>query len=364
MGTAPAEGSSCAVICEYNPFHHGHLWQLNELKSRFETVICILGGNLTQRGIPSIADRFHRADAALSCGANLVVELPFPWCCASAGDFARGGISIAKRLNAGALAFSAETDEKTLREAAERISGSLPEETSEDHARIPYPKLMEERSGLCLKGRPNDILALEYLRHAGSLPSFILRRNPAYASSTDIRASGRPGELIPREAARVLSQDPSFPRSAEAVDGFLLSSLRNECPKGCYAVPDELRAGILRCLTNVRSVRELASAVSGKMFTVSRVNRALWSSVMRVSPETIQGVPPYALLLAADEAGRTFLKSSSPSVPVVSRPAALKDDPVFSLNLRLNRILGTFYGGEDDLSRRPFFKTSAVSPEE
>ncbi|MBO4366496.1 MAG: nucleotidyltransferase family protein [Clostridia bacterium] len=357
---ADSKNTSCAVICEYNPFHYGHLWQLNELHREFETVVCVLGGNVTQRGVPAVSDRYLRAEAALRCGADLVVELPLPWCCASAGDFARGGISVASRLGVQTLAFSAESDERILREAARRMEESEREDPpGSSPARLPYPKHMEEYAGIPLKNRPNDILGLEYLRHADGMDTRILRRNTSFAPSVFIRNSGDPLELIPSAAAEVFRKDPSFPRDPARSDTFLLAALQNGVPETVYAVPDELRAALLRALPDVRSVRELTEKVKGKMFTVARVQRALWAAVFRIDPEAVRSDPPYTLLLSANELGRAFLKRAKPSLPVVSRPASLKDDPVFRLNLRANRVLRTVYGytDEDDLKKKPVFQT-------
>ena len=364
---ADSKNTSCAVICEYNPFHYGHLWQLDELHREFGTVVCILGGNLTQRGVPAVSDRYVRAEAALRNGADLVVELPVPWCCASAGDFARGGVSVANRLGVSALAFSAESDEDILREAAKRLEEadrSKPSGSSSAH--LPYPKQMEEYAGIPLKNRPNDILGLEYLRHAGGMNTRILRRNSSFAPSVFIRNAGDPLKYLPPAAADVFRTDPSFPRDPARSDVFLLAALQNGFPKDVYAVPDELRTAILHVLPDARSVRELTEKAKGKMFTAARVQRALWASVFRIDPETVRSDPPYTLLLAANETGRAFLKKKKPVIPVVSRPASLKGDPVFLLNLSANRVLNTVYGKteEDDLKKRPVFQTGSNDRED
>ncbi|MBP5230946.1 MAG: nucleotidyltransferase family protein [Clostridia bacterium] len=362
-------GPSCAVVCEYNPFHFGHRWQLSELRKSFGTVICVLGGNLTQRGLPAVADRYLRARAAVACGADLVLELPLPWCCASAADFARGGVSVAERVGAEFLAFSAESEPEDLKQAAERLKRAEADESAERPdagRRVPYPKRMEDLSGIRLKDRPNDILGLEYLRRLTTAEPFILPRNPAFESSTSIRLGPDPLERIPLPAAEVFRSDPGFPRSGNGADAFLLASLRNEFPETVYAVPEELRAALLRALPDAESVEELADAVKGKMFTVSRVRRALWAAVLRITPETAAGIPPYTLLLAANETGRAYLNSRKTDIPVIARPAALKDDPVFRLNLRANRVLRTVFGGTepDDLKKRPFFTSSEIPRED
>ena len=76
-----------AIISEYNPFHNGHKYQIDkvrEILGEDTAIIAIMSGNFTQRGEIAIADKTIRASAAVECGVNLVLELPFPFCMSSA----------------------------------------------------------------------------------------------------------------------------------------------------------------------------------------------------------------------------------------------------------------------------------------
>ena len=89
-----------AVICEYNPFHKGHALQIDGIRQRGNAVLCIMSGGWVQRGTPALYNKYARAKAAVSCGADVVLELPYPYCCSAAEYFARSGVvsTIAKRL--------------------------------------------------------------------------------------------------------------------------------------------------------------------------------------------------------------------------------------------------------------------------
>ena len=101
----------CAVICEYNPFHFGHAYQISEMKKR-GAVIAVMSGNFTQRGDAAVLSKYERAEIAVRYGADLVLELPFPYSSASAEIFGGAGVRIAHALGCvDELCFGSETGE-------------------------------------------------------------------------------------------------------------------------------------------------------------------------------------------------------------------------------------------------------------
>ena len=109
----------CGIVCEYNPFHKGHLYQLEESKRRLgeETVtVGVMSGDYVQRGEPAIFSKFARAEAACRCGVNLVVELPLPWSLSSAEGFAAGAVAILSALGCTHLSFGSESGELEVME--------------------------------------------------------------------------------------------------------------------------------------------------------------------------------------------------------------------------------------------------------
>ena len=124
----------CAVICEYNPFHFGHLYHIQKAKelSGCDAVLCILSGNFTQRAEPSIADKYVRASMALSGGADIVVQMPTAYACSSAEIYAMAGIKIANSFkNVTHLAFGCESKNFELLKELARYLSEEPEEYKE-----------------------------------------------------------------------------------------------------------------------------------------------------------------------------------------------------------------------------------------
>jgi len=110
------------IICEYNPFHNGHLYHINKIKEMYpdSIIILVMSGNFTQRGEASIINKWDKTDIALTYGVNIVVELPFVFATQSADTFARASIEILNSLHVDTIVFGSETNDiKRLRLMAE-----------------------------------------------------------------------------------------------------------------------------------------------------------------------------------------------------------------------------------------------------
>lgn len=183
------------IAAEYNPFHEGHAYHIR--KAREDTgadyIVVVLGGNFTQRGAPALLDKYTRAEMALACGADLVLELPVRYACASAEAFASGAVSVLNALGCvDTLSFGSESgntasllETASLLDAAEKdplyraaLRAALKAGLSFPAARsqalhalgnaraVPSSVEMPGQAGspLCLPEGPNDILGIEYCR--------------------------------------------------------------------------------------------------------------------------------------------------------------------------------------------------------
>jgi predicted nucleotidyltransferase len=235
-----------AVICEYNPFHYGHLKQIEYLKNEFDGVICIMSGNLVQRGEIAVADKYSRAKAAVMCGASLVVSLPFPYCMMSARDFAAAGVYIAAMLGADALAFGCE-DDFALLEKIYKETNNIPfeqelEELIKKEKNLSYPKAKEtlvavklgEKAAEIIR-KPNNILTLEYLaaieKGGYRLKPHPVTRDLTLRSSSSIRAEKNRSNFLsqlPECSAAVYGglSEEELPRSAENLSQYIIGTLR------------------------------------------------------------------------------------------------------------------------------------------
>ena len=160
------------IICEFNPFHNGHLYIINKAKELFnEDIVVVLGGNFLERGNLSIIEKYDKAKIAIKYGASLVVELPFKYATSSSDIFAMGAIKILNELKVDKILFGTEEGSLERLEKAADVQISDPK----------YEPLVREYlcTGLnystCMNKAlkdiigyeiisPNDMLALSYIK--------------------------------------------------------------------------------------------------------------------------------------------------------------------------------------------------------
>lgn len=155
------------IICEFNPLHYGHKKLIDFAKSFSDSVICVMSGNFVQRGMPACCNKYKRALHALKAGANLVVELPTVFATSSAENFALGGVKIANALHADFLVFGSECgNSKSLQDCAALLEQrQTNDEIRKNMAKgMNYPTAVAKACGNDVLEKPNNILAVEYLR--------------------------------------------------------------------------------------------------------------------------------------------------------------------------------------------------------
>ena len=195
------------IIAEYNPFHNGHLYHINESKKAVNAdyTIAIMSGNFVQRGDTSLVDKWSKAEMALKNGIDLVIELPLLYSISSAENFAEGSIKILNSLNlVDYLSFGSELcDVNILNEFANVLYYEPKEFVSilnhELSKGFSFPKARENallmylndiRKYANILSSPNNILAIEYLKalkkyKSSIVPVSIYRKKVDY-NSTEI----------------------------------------------------------------------------------------------------------------------------------------------------------------------------------
>ena len=314
------------IIAEYNPFHNGHAWQIDELKKRYgaDFVIVVMSGDFVQRGGPALLPKQVRARMALAGGADLILELPVAMASASAEYFAGGGVEIMDRLGCiDVLCFGTEADEELLpqmKKAAGLLldeppvfSRTLQEELKKGRS---FPRArqtaltaaLSQNGGNAKEGdtswlsSPNNILALEYIKALSRRGSRIcplpIRRKGAgdndmtlsedgFSSASAIRSLIETGadqdslnHQLPSESLLLLKE--SLHSKAWLCDAdldlllhaSLLGKSEDELA-ACFDLSRDLARRIRRELPFYEGFSQFAHRVKTSQITLTRVRRAL-----------------------------------------------------------------------------------------
>ena len=188
----------CAIICEYNPLHLGHAWQIEQAKRRFGSVVCIMSSSFVQRGEPAVLDKFTRAQCALKAGADAVFALPCLFSLQSAEGFASGAVRLAAGLGATHLCFGSELVQTQLLSRLAHLSLHEPPALKQALSAAlsdgaSYPAAFQKAVQQILPSFPNEaflpnaLLGVEYLkaiqRYNLQITPFALPRALPYSSS-------------------------------------------------------------------------------------------------------------------------------------------------------------------------------------
>ena len=336
-----------AIICEYNPFHKGHFEQIKYIREYFApeevTVLSLMSGNFVQRGDLAVYPKYERARAALKCGADIVLELPFPFSMASAAGFADSAVSILCRLGCvDYLFFGSENgDIESLDITATRLMGDDFESFFKDRlagATSTSDSYASVRSEVykCLYGQelfktPNDILGIEYLialkkRNSEIVP--VAHKRIGGHSATASRAAIKSGQGIlencPPELLENYQNTP--PVLLESLDKALLAHFRVANVSGLsYCAENELSltARIVKNAKRCKTFWEVLEKSATKKYTHARIRRAVLYGFLDVHNSRLKEEPMYTRLLGANTVGCELLRrmKKSSSIPVITKPS-------------------------------------------
>ncbi|MEE1351204.1 MAG: nucleotidyltransferase [Clostridia bacterium] len=374
------------VVAEFNPFHNGHKYLLNEAKKcTNESIVAIMSGAFVQRGGIAVTDKYTRARAAILNGADLVLELPVIFSHNTAQKFASGAIYTLHATGIiNTLAFGSESGQTDSLNTAADILINEPKEVSEKIKSlmadgISYPSAREKAFrgyiNTSVLSTPNDILAIEYLRSSKEIGAnfkpIAIKRIGADHDSETVRESTASASEIRRRlfvGADTKSFMPGYEFSVynpELLDNAVLSNLRLISPAQLSAI-NEVGEGLenkfIKSAKETSSVADLCMAVKSKRYTLSRIRRIAYSALLGITKEIASLQPSYIRVLAMNDNGKSLLKEmkETATLPIIVKPADYKGDTIFNINQRAEDIFAlcatdkTKRLGGTDIKTTPF----------
>lgn len=341
------------IIAEYNPFHNGHLYQIEEAKKQTgaDYVIAIMSGNFTQRGNTSLVNKWVKANMALQNAVDIVIELPTIYSISSAENFAEGAIKILDSLKVvDTLCFGTETSDFAALNNIANVLYNEPKEyismlNHELGKGVSYPKAREsalmmylndiKRYANILSGS-NNILAIEYLKALKKLKSdmkpYSIQRKKVYyndekivdefASSTAIRKLVAREEydeirkVVPTDSYMLLKEEIKRGNIVIDIVKFekeILYELRSMSLSEIAQLPDVsegLEHTIKKAVDSCNNIIDLINIVKSKRYTQTRIQRILLYALLRITKKDMANakkITPYTRILGFNKKGKQLL---------------------------------------------------------
>lgn len=330
-------GNVVGIICEYNPFHKGHKYQIEKIKENMPdaTVIGIMSGNIVQRGEFAIIDKYNRAYLASKCGLDGVFEIPYPYSGSTAEIFANAGVLIAGQLGCTHLCFGTEeTDVSELEKIAEIIDkedfgAELERNLDASNNYLQAKEAALKKYGCRLPKSSNDILALEYIRAIKSkklpLKYFSIKRVGArYNDLTEnqiMSASAIRNHFVKNNFFKSIPVclEEEYKSIIENGEYILQNSVKEfiyrssiiasrENIDNAFDSCAEIGAIIKEASKNAKCPDEFFDNLSSKSYTNSRIKRVLLYSLSGIC--NVDKSPDFSVLLYSNEKCKELLKST------------------------------------------------------
>lgn len=358
---------SVGIICEYNPFHNGHLYHLNKVKEMCPdyTVILVMSGHFLQRGEPAILNKWDRTKISLEYGVDLVIELPFLFSTRGADVFAYAAVEILNHLQVDKIIFGSELNNiNFLKKIAginyedelfkEIIKSKLNEGNSYPAA---FNKAINEITNESLE-TPNDILGVSYIKAINKInPKIealtIQRTNDFHsekidnkiASATSIRKAIKEKkdikDVVPPFTNELLNNNNIF----LIEDYFHLLKYKifvdSNYLNTFHSVDEGIENRILKYITKSSSIDELIKSVKTKRFTYNKIRRMFTHIMIGLTKEFVTKFPnvPYIRILGFNNNGQNYLNKIKKlvEIPIISNITKFSH-PVLELEKRVTGV--------------------------
>ena len=371
------------IIAEYNPFHNGHAYHLNQVRNKTyaDYLIIVMSGNFMQRGVPAMLDKYTRAKMALMNGADLVLELPCMYACSSAEYFAKGAVTLLDNLNVVKhLGFGCENNNLEQLKSAASILVNEPEEYRnilQDSIKkgSSFPVARSMALNECLKdssfdsltlASPNNILAIEYLKalykSSSKIEPIAIKREGAGYNDTNLHSSyssalairnvlftpPKAGENsqtkfeliqnhVPQSVLELLQKQYLYtlPVTTDDFSAILHYKLLIEVEKGFdeyLDVSKDLSDKIKKNLHSYTNFDSFCMLLKSKEITYTRICRCMIHILLNIKKtdfdlDSRESLIPYARVLGFKNESSALLKEikENSSIPLISVAADAKE---------------------------------------
>ena len=374
------------IICEYNPFHNGHLYHLNTIKEKYPDyiIVLVMSGHFMERGDVSIIDKWKRSQIALKLGVDLVIELPYPFASQSADFFAYGAVTLLEKLQVEKVIFGSEGNSIEDLECIANAQLNNPEFDSLVHFYSKMGKNYPTALSLALEDlthkkitTPNDLLGISYIKeilknhyHLGyevieRINNYHSKELTTISSASAIREALKNKKSIKGTVPDITLSYLDKIRFLDDYFPFIKYKLLSDDDLSIYQTVDEGIDALLKSkIENANSLDEFINLIKSKRYTYNKITRMLIHILCGFTKEMAKDMKTitYIRLLGFNIKGRKYLNQIKKNIdiPIISKITREKDkmlefeihttkiyDLVESDNLKNNEFNKILFIGDD-----------------
>lgn len=316
------------LVSEFNPFHNGHKWLIDKVKTENDTVVTVMSSSFVQRGDISIISKMDRTFASLKNGVDLVLELPSVYSLSSAEDFGKSSIEILKATNIiDKVVFGSECGDidllkKGISALKDKNVQSLIKENMDKG--VTYPKAIHNSISKLysddianLFDGANNILGMEYLKSLENSNITAITFSRKGAGHNDEFSSGdfASGSFIRENYSNRELYTPEYPitdtakiENIEKIILYKLSSMTENELRNIPDVHEGFENRIIKAVQNTNNFNELCEKLKTKRYTMSRIRRIICRAILGIDNSVKEISVPYIRVLGFTEKGSKLLK--------------------------------------------------------
>ena len=358
------------IIAEYNPFHNGHLYQINKIKEKYpdSTIIGVVSSSFTQRGDISILNKWDKTQIALDNGLDLVIELPFVYATQSSDIFAKGALEILNKLKIDTLVFGTESDnlDKIKLLADIQLNNKQYNQKVQDYLSkgFNYPtalnKALLDLSNIKID-TPNDLLALSYIKE--------IKKNNYTIEVVNIqRTTSYHGEEIQDNITsasnirRLYLENNDISNLIPYNKDILYKIITESISISKYQTIDEgIENKVIKEINNSNTYEQLIKNIKTKRYTYNKISRMLLHILTNFTKEEAQNINiDYIRLLGFSPKGKEYLNKIKKEIdiPIITRYKK-NISKVLDIELRITKIYNLITNNneeEKEYKNKPIIK--------
>lgn len=368
--------TTIGIICEYNPFHNGHIYHIRKIKEMYKDsiIILVMSGNFTQRGDVSLIDKWDKTKIALENNIDLVIELPFVFATQGADIFAKGAIQILNNLKVDKLIFGSECNDineltKLAQIQLQEDYNNLVKKYTNEGTNYPTAtsKALKQFGKKEIK-MPNDILGLcyikEIIKQKSSIEPITIKRTNDYhekkleqiSSATAIREAIKNNKnikkYIPKESLKHINKNAFI----DNYFNYLKYKIMTAEDLEKYETVDNIKYTIKKNIHESNNLEDLINKIKTKRYTYNRIKRMLLHILCDFTKEENKKCEniEYIRILGFNKKGKEYLNKikKQSTIPIISK--FQKNNTMLNIEYRSTCVYSLIFKNQKEIIEKEY----------